>query len=140
MRKLPMFKGGGLPTSVWGGTGFAVSKGLAGTEATWELLRDAYLTEQGQVDRFKQIHFLPNMKSAWDNKDLLNFTDPYLGGQHSFRLFKEVSAHAPTQYQSPYWNIMTTELAIAVTDALAGRKTAAQAVKSASASIKSQMR
>jgi len=140
MRTMPRFASGGHATSVWGGTGFCVSRNMAGTEAAWELLRQVYLTEDGQVERFKRIHFLPTMKKAWENKDLLNFTDPYLGGQHSFRLFKELSTQAPTQYQSPYWNIMTTELAIALDDALAGRKTAAQAIKSASKSITSQMR
>ena len=140
MRPLPRFASGGHPTSVWGGTGFCVSKNMQGTEAAWELLRQVYLTEEGQVERFKRIHFLPTMKKAWDNKELIDFSDPYLGGQHSFRLFKELSTHAPTQYQSPYWNIMTVELSIALEDALTGRKTAAQAVKSATASITSQMK
>lgn len=140
MTTMPRFAGGGHPTSVWGGTGFCVTKDLAATEATWELVQQTFLTEQGQVERFKRIHFLPTMKRAWDNAELLDFTDPYLGGQHSFRLFKDLSTDAPTQYQSPYWNIMTTELAIALDDALAGRKTAAQAITSASKSIRSQMR
>jgi ABC-type glycerol-3-phosphate transport system substrate-binding protein len=140
MRPLPRFAGGGHPTSVWGGTGFCVSKDMPGTDATWDLLQKVYLTEEGQVERFKRIHFLPTMKKAWDNKELIDFTDPYLGGQHSFRLFKSLSNDAPTQYQSPYWNIMTVELSIALEDALTGRKTAAQAVKSATASITSQMK
>ncbi|WP_150307493.1 ABC transporter substrate-binding protein [Planctomonas psychrotolerans] len=135
---LPLFAGGGHTTSVWGGTGFAVSKDIPERDAAIALLSDAYGTEDGQVDRFTQTGYLPTLKSAWDSPTVLEKTDPYLGGQRVMELYATLAPDAPTQYQSENWALLSTELGGAITAALTGRKTPAEAIKDAAASTESQ--
>lgn len=137
---LPRFAEGGHTTSVAGGTGFAVSKNSPVRDAAIKLLSDAYGTESGQIDRFQTTGYLPTLKKAWDSPTVLNKTDPFLGGQRVMEVYKKLAPDAPTQYQSENLAILTTEVNGAITAALTGRKTAAQAIKDAAASTKKQIK
>jgi ABC-type glycerol-3-phosphate transport system substrate-binding protein len=138
MRVLPRFNKGG-PTSVWGGTGFGVTKNQRNTEAALTLLEAAYGTVEGQVQRFLQAHYLPTMKAAWNDPRLLRYEDDYLGGQRPFEVYRSIVDKAPTMITNEYWDVMNSELAIAISDALLGKKSARAAIASAASSIRSQM-
>jgi multiple sugar transport system substrate-binding protein/arabinosaccharide transport system substrate-binding protein len=137
-RPMPLFAGGGHRTSVGGGTGFAIPKDRPGTEAAWELLRQAYLTEEGQVWRFKNVGYLPTMKSAWENPELAAVTDPFLGGQELFKIFKSVADDAPMLRTAPNWAVVNTALGNALQAAIDGKVSAHQAIKDAVAEIEGQ--
>ncbi|WP_433892651.1 ABC transporter substrate-binding protein [Streptomyces sp. CA-111067] len=139
MRRLPRFPRGG-PTSVWGGTGFGVAKDQRNTQAALELLTAAYATTEGQVQRFLTAHYLPTMKAAWKDPRLLAYEDDYLGGQRPFELFGDIVAQAPTMVTGPYWDVMSSQLAVALSDALRGKTSPADAVRSAASSIRTQMK
>ena len=139
MRVMPRFASGS-PTSVWGGTGFAVVKDQAGTQATVDLLKAAYNTQEGQVQRFLKANYLPTMKAAWTDQRIINFENDYLGGQKPYEVFSTIVDKAPTMITNEYWDVMTGEMNIALSDAVLGKATPAQAIKTASSAIASQMK
>ena len=138
IQPLPAFAGGGSRTSVWGGTGFAVSKDSPTIEATWELLRYGYLTREGQIKRWQEIRYLPTMAEVWDDPVMIE-PDAFLGGQEPGAVYKELAPTAPTQYQSPFWNQLTVELAGQLSELYNGRKSAADAIRDAAAAIEAEM-
>ena len=135
---LPRFAGGGSRTSVWGGTGFAVSKGKPTSDAAYDLLAKTYLTEEGQLQRFTQLKYLPTMKAVWDNPTFLSYSDEFLGGQEIAKVYKELATEAPGQNQSPHWNVMQTELAKQLVDAYAGKISPSGAITAAAKAITAQ--
>lgn len=133
----PVFSGGGYATSVFGGTGFAVSKGRPETEATLKLLQDAYGTKDGQVARFTTLGYLPTMKSAWDDPTVLGKQDAYLGGQKVMDIYKPLSTQLPTQIQDQRYGDFLAAANTAISDMHAGKLTPAQALKQIDSKLKS---
>ncbi|MAU08344.1 MAG: hypothetical protein CL607_00865 [Anaerolineaceae bacterium] len=104
--------GEGLGTSVWGGTGFAVSKDSPNAELAWELIDYGFLTYEGQVLRYEEIGYYPTMISAFEDDRVVGFEDPFYGGQPIGEIWAETVTEVPVWYQSPYravWNDAITE-------------------------------
>jgi len=135
---LPRFTGGGSRTSVWGGTGFAVSKDKPGSKAAYELLAKSYLTVEGQLQRFTQLKYLPTMKAVWEDPQFLAYSDEFLGGQEIAKVYKELATEAPGQNQSLQWNVMQTELSKQLVEAYNGRVSPSGAITAAAKAIASQ--
>lgn len=125
----PVFSSGGFKTSVQGGTGFAVTKGRPETDAAIALLQDAYGTEDGQVARFTELGYLPSLKSAWDNAEVLAKEDAYLGGQRVMDIYKPLSTELPTQEQNVRYGDFLAAGKVAVSSMLAGKLTPKEAQK-----------
>ena len=138
VRPFPSFPEGGV-TGVWGGTGFGVPKNQAGTQAALDLLKQAYTTTDGQVQRYLQASYLPTMKSAWRDPRLLSFESKFLGGQRPFDVYGQIVDKAPTMITSPYWDVMSARMVIALSDVMSGKAKAKDAVADAATSIRSQM-
>ena len=138
IRAFPRFPEGGV-TGVWGGTGFGVPKDQSGTVAALQLLKQAYGTREGQVQRFLQASYLPTMKSAWTDPRLLSYESPFLGGQRPFDVFAQLAPQAPTMITSPYWDVMSAQMIIALSQSLSGKLSPQQAVSEAATTIRSQM-
>ncbi|HEY7036548.1 MAG TPA: extracellular solute-binding protein [Thermomicrobiales bacterium] len=98
---LPAFAAGGARTSVWGGTGLCIVKTSDKQDAAWDFLRYSMLTKEGEVQQYLAIKLWPAFKPAWDDPRMYS-ADDYFGGQELGKLFAEVGAEAPAQYQSPY--------------------------------------
>jgi arabinosaccharide transport system substrate-binding protein len=133
----PRWTQGGHKAGIWGGTAWSLSKSQKNADAAYALVKATNLTLEGQVRRFQDSAFLPTMKAAYKDPRVLGYQDPYLGGQKTAVIYSQLAADAPTQYQSANWAAMTTAVATSVDDALAGRKTPAQAIKAAAAAYKS---
>ncbi|ROS71839.1 multiple sugar transport system substrate-binding protein [Curtobacterium sp. PhB130] len=138
IREFPRFPEGG-PTGVWGGTGFGVPKDQAGTRAALDLLKQAYTTTDGQVQRYLQASYLPTMKDAWKDDRLLSYESKFLGGQRPFDVYGTIVDQAPTMTTSPYWDVMSARMVIALSDVMSGNTKSTDAVRDAAASIRSQM-
>jgi ABC-type glycerol-3-phosphate transport system substrate-binding protein len=138
IQPMPRFPNGGARTSVWGGTGFVVTKDSPVRDAAWKLLRYSYLTEENQIKRWEEIKYLPTNKEVWSDPAFKQ-PDPFLGGQRSAVLYGELADEGPTQYQSPNWDTMVTKLANELTEAYRGRKSPADAIKDAAAAIRAEM-
>lgn len=132
---MPPFAGGGTRAGSLGGTGYGVVKDKPNSEAALELLKYAYLTEEGQVQRFLVGGYLPTMKSVYDNPTLTAYKDAYLGNQQVFQIYKELAPDVPPFYQSPDMPSTIDTLGTQVVNALKGRATAEQAIDAAVSTI-----
>ena len=139
MRPFPRFADSDGVTGVWGGTGFGIPKNQSGTTAALTLLKQAYATREGQVQRFLQASYLPTMKEAWTDQRLLSYESEFLGGQRPFDVFGQIVQNTPTMITSPYWDVMSAQMVIALSQAMSGELTPEQAVSQAATSIRSQM-
>ncbi|TWD82581.1 L-arabinose-binding protein [Kribbella amoyensis] len=128
---MPKFAGGGTRASSLGGTGFAVIKNRPNTTAAHDLLKYTYLTEAGQVMRFKSAGYLPTLKSVYDNAELLAHQDAYLGGQKVFETYRELAADVPPYFQSPELSKLVAALGKQVQAAIKGRTTPEKAIADA---------
>ncbi|MFI7129403.1 ABC transporter substrate-binding protein [Nonomuraea sp. NPDC050153] len=138
IRNLPRFAGGGHLASALGGTGFAVLKDKPATAAATELLKQTYLTREGQLLRFQQGGFLPTLKSLYQDKEFLGTEDAYLGGQRLFDVYTPASQDSPTFYQHPQLNVLIEALGGPMLETLQGKKKAADAIKEAVAAFNSK--
>ena len=89
-------------TSVWGGTGFAVSRESENAELAWELLQYTYVTEESQLKRFEEISYYPTMPSAFMNQRVIGLEDPYYNNQKPGEVYAEIVDDVPIWYQSVY--------------------------------------
>lgn len=138
MRKLPKFSAGGGFGVTMGGTGFAVLKDKPNTQAGIDLVRQTYLTKEGQLLRFHEAGYLPTMKSLYGDSDFTSYKEPYLGGQRVFEVYNGIADSAPPYYQSPNLPVLSDALGGQIQQVLAGKTTPADAVKKAAATYKSQ--
>lgn len=92
---------GSYSTSVWGGTGFAVTQASEYPEVVWEIINDAYMTLGGQLDRYETIGFYPTMYEALDHPAVSEQEHPFYGGQQIGSVFAEVALETPPLWQSP---------------------------------------
>lgn len=127
--KPPVFEAGGFASTVSGGTGFTVIKDRPETEAALALLQDAYGTESGQIARFKDLGYLPTLKSAWDAPEVLNKEDEFLGGQKVMEVYKPLSTQLPTQKQDIRFMEFMTISKTAISDMFVGKLTPTETLK-----------
>jgi multiple sugar transport system substrate-binding protein/arabinosaccharide transport system substrate-binding protein len=139
LQTMPVWSTGGRRVSTLGGTGFAITRQSRHQQLVWSLLHYTYMTEKNQVKRFQQIDYFPTMKEALHDPGVTNVPDPYFGGEKIGGVFASVAADIPQQYQSPYWNEAITQLTNEYTNAMAGRKTPARAIKDATTAIQKIM-
>jgi multiple sugar transport system substrate-binding protein/arabinosaccharide transport system substrate-binding protein len=132
---MPPFAGGGTRAASLGGTGFGVMKDKENSQASLDLLKYTYLTEEGQVLRFKIGGYLPTLQSVYDNQELQNYKDEYLGDQQIFDVYRELAADVPPFYQSPDMGKMIEAVGKGVVSAIKGRATPEQAIADAAAAI-----
>jgi arabinosaccharide transport system substrate-binding protein len=137
-RKLPTFAAGGGFGATAGGTGFAVLKDKPNTTAGIELVKQTYLTREGQLLRFKTAGYLPTMKSLFTDTDFTSYEEPYLGGQKVLEVYKGIAESAPPYYQNANLPVLNDALGGQIQQMLAGKVTPAEAVKQAASSYKSQ--
>ncbi len=138
IRPFPRFATGHA-TAVWGGTGFGVTKNQPGTTAALDLLKQAYCTREGQVQRFLKASYLPTMKDAWQDARLRKYESKYLGGQRPFDVYGRIVDDTPTMVTSPYWDVMNARMTIALSETMRGIQSPERAVRDAADSIRSQM-
>jgi len=137
IRPMPMFSGGGLATSTQGGTGFGALKGQH-SAAVIDLLAKTYLTVSGQVQRFKDVGYLPTLKSAYGSAELLSYADPFLSGQKTFEIYAPLADKGPNFYQSPNLSILNDSLGGPLLDAYKGNISPSTAIKNGVAAYTQQ--
>jgi hypothetical protein len=133
VRALPRFTGGGGRTAVGGGTGFAALRGKPNTEASVGLIISTYLDPAQQVKRYRDLGYLPTLRSVYDDPQLLTIGEDYFGGQKLFEIYKDIVDEVPSLYQSQNQSIMTTVLSDYLLRAYRGDLSPAQALSAATA-------
>jgi ABC-type glycerol-3-phosphate transport system substrate-binding protein len=135
---LPVFENGGHRAGVAGGTGFAALKDEPWTEAAVDLVISAYLDPAQQVKRYKDMGYLPTLRSVYDNDELRTLEDEFFGGQRPFDVFRDVIDDVPSFYQSADLPIMQTVLSGHILRALKGTVSPARALSDATEEFRGQ--
>ena len=118
---LPKWKGGGHGSSVWGGTGFVITKASKWIDLAWDLIHYTYMTKENQIDRYKTIKYLPHMYDALNDPGFLSATDEFYGGQKVGEVWAEAAKDMPLYYQAPVRGDLNTELGTQLTNLYAGK-------------------
>jgi arabinosaccharide transport system substrate-binding protein len=98
---LPAWEKGGRRTSVWGGTGLAITRQTKHPELAWELAKFLYFTPEFLGQRFAEMNILPPFKDAWN---LPEFHEPsaFFSGQALGAEFARLAPETPPSWDSPY--------------------------------------
>lgn len=117
---MPKWKGGGHGSSVWGGTGFTVTKASKYPDVSWDLVHYGYMTKENQLKRYQEIKYLPTMYDALNDPAFTNAKDPYYGDQQLGAVWSEAAKDMPLYYQSPVRGDLNAELGKQCTNFYAG--------------------
>lgn len=135
---VPVFEGGGHRTGVGGGTGFGALRDKPASAAARNLVVSTYLDHDQQVKRYKDMGYLPTLRSVYDDPELLSLGNDYFGGQKLFEIFRDVIDDVPEVHQSADTSIMNTVLSGQVLRALKGDVSPAQALAAATDDFRGQ--
>ena len=97
----PVWEGGGYETTVWGGTGWAVTQG-EDQEIAAEFLDFMYMGVESQIQRFEKINMFPTNFEAMADPRVSGLEDPFYGGQAIGEVYASVGDEVPVWYQSPF--------------------------------------
>ncbi len=98
---LPAWEKGGRRTSVWGGTGLAITKQSRHQDLAWELLKFLYFNTNELGKRFASTNIVPPFKDAWT---LPEFQAPnsFYSGQRLGAEYARLAPDTPAVWDSPY--------------------------------------
>ena len=101
---LPAWQKGGRRTSVWGGTGIAITKQSKRPDLAWELVKFLYFNPEELGKRFASTNILPPFQDAWD---LPEFHTPsaFFSGQQVGAEYARMAPQTPPVWDSPYSTI-----------------------------------
>lgn len=98
---LPAWEKGARRTSVWGGTGMAITKQSQKQELAWKLLEFLYFNPRDLAKRFADSHVLPPFKEAWSQPELQR-PNVFFSGQRLGAEYARLAPETPPTYESPY--------------------------------------
>ncbi len=101
MMPLPAWEPGGRRTSVWGGTGLAISKRSPNVELAWEFAKELYFNPKELGYRFSLTNIIPPLKDAWNLPEFQR-PNPYYSGQAIGALYAELASEAPASWSTAY--------------------------------------
>jgi arabinosaccharide transport system substrate-binding protein len=136
IRPLPTFRPGGRRTATLGGTGFAIVKTTPHPDLAWDFIKMTYMDKDNLVKIFLETHYFPPMKACWDDKRILEFSDPYYGDQVTGAVWAELAAEVPldpTHEFRPEAEDAVNEQVVLVFE---GEKSAEQALKDAADEVR----
>lgn len=120
IRTLPTFGGKGHIATTLGGTAFAVGLDKPNTAAATDLLRQTYLTREGQLLRYQKGGYLPTLIDLYKDEEFLKLEDKYLGGQHAFEIYAKAAKDIPVFYQNEGMTILAAVVGAPVLGVLKG--------------------
>jgi arabinosaccharide transport system substrate-binding protein len=98
---LPAWEKGGRRTSVWGGTGLAITRASPRAELAWEFAKSLYFNPQELGRRFALSNIIPPFKDAWNLPEFQR-ENPYYSGQRIGLLFASLAPETPPAWSSAY--------------------------------------
>lgn len=106
---LPAWEPGGRRTSVWGGSGLAITKRGKDPELAWQFARQLYFDRAELGKRFADTSILPALKDAWALPEF-NEPSPYFSGQPVGALFANLASQVPPLWMNPVTPIANNKL------------------------------
>jgi len=106
---LPAWERGGRRTSVWGGTGLAITRASKNKELAWELAKTLYLDKRDLARRFADTNILPPFKDAWDMPEF-HAPNPFYSNQPLGAMYAALAPSTPPVHATPYYELATGKL------------------------------
>jgi ABC-type spermidine/putrescine transport system permease subunit II len=110
----------------------------ANTRAGVDLLTSTWISPEGQIDRYRQLGYLPTLRSVFDEPELMSMEDEYCGGQRLFDVYREVIDDVPDYFQSPDQSIVNDVLSGYLVAAYRGALSPAEALRQAAEDFREQ--
>jgi arabinosaccharide transport system substrate-binding protein len=98
---LPAWERGGRRTSVWGGTGLAITKSARRRELAWQFAKELYFNKGELGKRFLQNNILPPFKEAWSEPEF-HVANAYFSGQRLGEAYAALATDTPPSWTSAY--------------------------------------
>ena len=98
---LPAWQPGGRRTSVWGGSGLAITKGGRNPDLAWQFAKELYFKRSEFGKRFLETSIIPALKDAWDLPEFSQ-ASPYYSGQRVGSLYASLAGEVPPLWMNPY--------------------------------------
>jgi arabinosaccharide transport system substrate-binding protein len=98
---LPAWKKGGRRTSVWGGSGLAITKATKRPELAWELAKTLYFDPAQLGRRFQFTNIIPPLKDSWSLPEF-NTPSEFYRGQRLGLSYAALAPTAPADWSTPY--------------------------------------
>ena len=99
---LPAWEPGGRRTSVWGGSGLAITRSSPRSELAWEFAKQLYFDKNELGRRFLFSNILPPLRDAWN---LPEFTrkNSFYSGQPIGSLYAALAPDTPPSWSTAYF-------------------------------------
>ncbi len=103
MRVMPMpaWHAGGRRTSVWGGSGLAITKATRHPELAWELAKILYFDPEQLGRRYRFTNIIPPLKDSWGLPEFSR-ENAFFGGQRLGLEYAALAPEAPADWSTPY--------------------------------------
>jgi arabinosaccharide transport system substrate-binding protein len=97
---LPAWEEGGRRTSVWGGSGLAITKATKHPEIAWDLAKTLYFDPAQLGRRFQFTNIIPPLKDSWSLPEFNKPSDFYQG-QKLGLLYASLAPDTPADWSTP---------------------------------------
>jgi arabinosaccharide transport system substrate-binding protein len=98
---LPAWTPGGRRTSVWGGTGLAITRATKRPELAWELAKALYFDPEHLGERFLHTNIIPPLKDSWE-LPAFKRKNPFFRGQAIGVEYAKLAREVPPSTSTPY--------------------------------------
>ena len=98
---LPAWEPGGRRTTVWGGTMLGIAKTTQMPEASWEIAKHLYLSEEIAKSLYETNGIISPVKSYWD-RPFYQTPNEYFNGQRVGAMYIDLAPHVPNRTSSPF--------------------------------------
>jgi arabinosaccharide transport system substrate-binding protein len=98
---LPAWEPGGRRTSVWGGSGLAITRASAHPDLAWEFAKALYFNPKELGRRFALSNIIPPFKDAWNLPEFQR-GNPYYSGQPLGALYAALAPETPEAWSTAY--------------------------------------
>jgi arabinosaccharide transport system substrate-binding protein len=106
---LPAWFPGGRRTSVWGGTGLAITKAGQHPELAWEFAKFLYFSPSELGFRFLQTNIIPPFKDAWALPEFQQ-KSAYFSGQPLGALYAALAPDTPAVWSNAYSSVADSKV------------------------------
>ncbi|MFZ5897398.1 MAG: ABC transporter substrate-binding protein [Myxococcota bacterium] len=103
---LPAWEPGGRRTSVWGGSGLAITRNSPRRELAWEFAKLLYFDKAELGHRFLFSNIIPPLRDAWNLPEFRR-KNPFYANQEIGALYAAMAPETPPSWSSAYY--MTAE-------------------------------
>lgn len=136
---MPAFKEGGAVAAQFGGGGFCITQQSEDPDAVWELIKYFIMSKEGQITKYEHMKMFPTRLDVMDDPRIVDYEDPFYGGQKIGALLAETGPKSVELYAHPFLPEAADLVRGTVPVVMAGEKTPKEALKNAAEELERVM-